>query len=82
VDTDDAVLWYVEGVVAEIDVAEDFDVVDDFAVWARTENCAWFWPFSYPALLAEAYIIYFPCAEFVGKLNESTYAPDWSDNTS
>jgi hypothetical protein len=83
---DELVLWGVEEtVVVEVDVVEDFveDVTDvDVVVWIRTENCVRLCPLLYPALLAEAYIVYCPWIEFMGKLNESEYAPDWSESTS
>jgi len=83
---DDVVLWDVEEeVVVEDDVVEDFveDTADvDVVVWIRTENCVWLCPLLYPALLAEAYIVYCPWTEFMGRLNASAYAPDWSENTS
>lgn len=54
--------------IAEVDVVE--------AVWATTENCAWFCPMLYPDLLAEAYTVYWPWLESMGRTNGSEYAPD------
>jgi hypothetical protein len=59
----DDVVEIVVGGVVKVDIEE--------VVWINTENCAWLWPLLYPGLLAEAYTMYCPMGELVGRLNVS-----------